>query len=455
MSHEEFPVLTTHLPTPTTSFVGRGEELASIKDLLADPHCRLLTIVGPGGIGKTRLALQAAVDQMAYFADGIYFVPLTGVGSSGLIAAAIASALPASSNGAENLREWMIHYLRNKQMLLLLDNFEHLLAGVDLLIEVLQAAPGVKLLVTSRERLNVQEEWALTIEGLALPTKEATDPLESYSAVELFVERARQVQTKFALYAQAEAVKTICQRVEGMPLGLELAASWLRAMTCQQIAAHMESSLDFLATPLRNVPERHRSLRAMFEQSWRLLSADEQAILMKLTVFRGGFDLEAAEAVARASLTMLASLGDKSLIRLSTSARYDLHELLRQFAADKLSELGELAAVINLRHLEFYANLADKAEAHLYGSQKEAWFDRLEVEHDNLRAALAWTLRDKEAEAGLRLAGALGFFWEHRAYHREGVEWLEKLLAITSDVPAATRAKALRVRGIAGRGSWK
>ena len=440
-------MLAAHVPTPTTSFVGRGEELAEIAKLLANPGCRLLTLVGPGGIGKTRLALQSAADELPHFEHGVYFVPLVGVGSPDLIAPAIANALPVGLYGAENLCDQVIHYLRKKQMLLLLDNFEHLLAGVNLLTEMLQAAPGVKLLVTSRERLNIQEEWVFVLEGLSFPKEQATNPLESYSAVELFIERARQVQTKFILYPEVEAVKTICQQVEGMPLGLELAASWLRVMTCQQIAVHMESSLDFLTTPLRNVPERHRSLRAMFEQSWRLLSADEQAVLMKLTVFRGGFDLEAAEAVAGAALPLLASLVDKSLIQLSTPDRYDLHELLRQFAADKLAELGELAAVINRRHLEFYANLAAEAEVHLYGPQKEAWFDRLEVEHDNLRAAMAWTLRDKEAEAGLRLAGALGFFWEHRAYHHEGGEWLEKLLSIASDVPAATRAKALRVAG--------
>ena len=447
MSCEASPILTIHLPTPTTSFVGRSEELASISGLLADPNCRLLTIVGSGGIGKTRLALQAAVDQISNFPDGIYFVPLAGIGSPDLIAAAIANALPVSFSGAEDLRDRVIRYLRKKQQLLLVDNFEHLLDGVDLLNDVLQAAPDVKLLVTSRERLNVQEEWTLILGGLTVPAKDATDTLDSYSAVELFVERARQVQSKFALSAEAEAVKTICWQVEGMPLGLELAASWLRAMTCEQITAHMESSLDFLTTPLRNVPERHRSLRAMFEQSWQLLSADEQAVLMKLAVFRGGFDFEAAEAVARASLSILAGLADKSLIRLNPSGRYDLHELLRQFATDKLAELEELAAAVNRRHLEFYSNLADEAETHLYGPQKEAWFDRLEVEHDNLRAALTWTLRSKEAEAGLRLAAALGFFWEHRGYPYEGSEWLEKLLSIASDVPAATRAKALRVAG--------
>ena len=190
---------------------------------------------------------------------------------------------------------------------------------MSLLTDILQAAPGVKFLVTIRERLNLQEEWGLVLDGLRFPNAQTTEALESYSAVQLFVQRARQVNAGFSLTDNAEAVKTICQRVEGMPLGLEFAASWLRAMTCRQIAAQMVDIPDFLTTPIRNVPERHRSLHAVFEQSWKLLSAHEQEVLMKLSVFRGGFDLEAAEPIAGASLSLLAGLVDKSLIRLTAT----------------------------------------------------------------------------------------------------------------------------------------
>ena len=446
MSQKNSSTQIAHLPTPTTSFVGRSEELARIRDLLANPHCHLLTIIGPGGIGKTRLALRAAADQISNFLDGISFVPLAGVGSSDLIAAAIANALPISLSGAEDLRERMIRYLRRNRMLLLLDNLEHLLSGVDLLVDVIQVAPDVKLIVTSRERLNVQEEWAVILGGLTVPAKDATASMDSYSAVELFVERARQVQTNFALDAEAEAVQTICQRVEGMPLGLELAASWLRAMTCQQIAAHMDSSLDFLTTPLRNVPERHRSLRVMFEQSWQLLSMDEQSVLMKLAIFRGGFDLEAAEAVAGASLSMLEGLADKSLIRLNVGGRYDLQVLLRQFAEDKLQASGD-ASFTSHQHLSYFVKLAEQAEAHIWGRAQSLWLDRLDMEMDNLRAALAWSITAGEVESGLRLASALGWFFQYRRRRGEGWNWLRQLLALPSAADAHVRAKALNWAG--------
>ena len=433
------------LPTPATSFIGRAEELAEIAMLLADPNCRLVTVLGPGGIGKTRLALQVATDQMAGFAQGVFFVPLAPVGSPDLLAATIAEALQISFYGSEAPSLQLARYLREKEVLLVLDNFEHLLAGIDLLTELLDAARAVKLLVTSRERLNVQEEWVFALKGLSFPKTPGDAPLESYSAAQLFVQRAHQIQNSFSLNDNLEAVRTICQRVDGMPLGLELAATWLRAMTCDQVAAQMERSLDLLTTPLRNVEERHRSLRAVFEQSWRLLSDDERDVLMKLAVFRGGFDREAAEQVARASLSRLAGLVDKSLIRLNPSGRYDLHELLRQFAMDKLVEAGE-TAVVNRHHLEYYLWLAERVEAYVYGPEQEAWFDRLEVEHDNLRAALAWALRDEDAEMGWRLAVSLGWFWELRTHQLDNYDWIAKLLTLESDdIANSLRSRAYQV----------
>ncbi|MHB8625979.1 MAG: helix-turn-helix domain-containing protein [Aggregatilineales bacterium] len=453
-----------NLPMQPTSFIGRADELAQIAERLDDPACRLLTLVGAGGIGKTRLALQAAADQPGNFANGVYFVSLTGVGSPNLVASAIAGALQTTYFGPEDLDVQIVNYLRHKALLLVLDNFEHLLEATDLLTHILAAAPAVKILATSRERLNLQEEWVITLEGLSFPsaldrtrrsaslqnnaidvgTPFLASEFEDYSAVQLFVQRARQIQAGFSLEQNAESVLSICRYVEGMPLGIELAASWLRGMSCPQIATRMEQNPDFLVTRARNVPERHSSLRAVFEQSWRLLSNVEQNVLAALSVFRGGFDLEAAEQVAGASPSVLARLADKSLIRLNPFGRYDLHERLRQFAADKLAEAGETAAVARC-HLDYFVRLAEQAETQQYGPQEAMWYDRLEMEYDNLNAALDWSLTDDQVEAGLRLVGALGYYWDPRAYRRARRTRIEQLLAKGNDAPAAIRAKALRV----------
>lgn len=430
------------LPTSTTSFVGRAEELAHIATLLADPACRLLTLLGPGGIGKTRLSLQAAAQHLDHFVDGVYFVPLTSISVAENIPSAIAAALERNFYSASEI----LSYLRERQILLVLDNFEHLLDGSDLLVEILQNAPHLKLLVTSRERLYLQEEWVLALEGLRVPQSVLTAPLESYPAAQLFAQRARQVQPNFSLTDHLQAVKTICQQVEGMPLGLELAASWLRVMSCEQIAEQVSSSIDFLTTTLRNVPERHRSLRAVFEQSWSLLSSAEKSGLARLAVFRGGFNLEAAEQVAGTTLPVLAGLVDKSLVRMHENGRYDLHELLRQYADDKLAEAGDTTSAAD-QHLCYFITLAETAETHVWGSEQRTWYDRLETEQDNLRAAITWALNGGDPEQGLRLTAALGWFFTERSRPHEGLNWLERALAATPNAPASLRAKAFNRAG--------
>ncbi|MEO8392857.1 MAG: LuxR C-terminal-related transcriptional regulator [Chloroflexota bacterium] len=439
--------MTTHnLPHQSTGFIGRTEELAQINSLLADPNCCLLTIVGAGGIGKTRLALQSAAGQISYFAQGVYFVPLTSVTSTDLLPAAIAHTLQVSFYGSGDSRGQIIRYLREQHILLLMDNFEHLLEASDLLTEILQTATKVKFLVTSRERLNLQEEWVLTLEGLSYPEGQVTDSLENYSAVQLFAQRARQVQPAFSLMENTEAVRTICHLVEGNPLAIELATSWLCAMSCQQITAQIAGGSDFLTTPMRNVPERHRSLHTVFEQSWNQLLPVEQWVLMRLSVFRGGFDLEAAEQVAGATPVLLAHLVDKSLIRLNTAGRYDLHELLRQYIADKLQAAGELTTTVQ-RHGDYFLRLAEGADAHAFGREQIAWFDRLEVEFANLRTALTCSLERGDAVTGLRIAVALGWFFSERTHWSEGLDWLERLLTANPDAPSSLRMKALYTAG--------
>ena len=436
---------TVNLPAQPTPFIGREHELAHIAERLNDSVCRLLTLVGPGGIGKTRLALQAAADRVGEYADGVFFVSLTPVGATTLISSAIASALQISFYGQENPDAQLVNYLRRKHLLLVLDNYEHLLGGIGLLVDLLANAPRLKLLVTSRERLNMQEEWAMPVEGLPFPAQDINGNLSRYSAVQLFVQTALRIDQFFSLEGHEAAVADICRAVEGMPLGLELAATWLRVIPCSQIAGQIRRDLDFLATTLRNIEERHRSLRVVFEHSWSLLSVAERNVVMKLSVFRGGCDLEAAEQVAGASLRLVAGLVDKSLVRLNIAGRYDMHELLRQFAADKLLEYDQVDAARH-RHLQHYLSLTEELEKQYFGPQHMAAMDRLGAEYDNCQAALDWALQAGDTESGLRLANALGWFWKLRGNRIEGIEWLNKFRVVSTTLPFLAQAKALLFR---------
>ncbi|MBP7687712.1 MAG: tetratricopeptide repeat protein [Thermoflexales bacterium] len=380
-------VIPHNLPPQATAFVGRTRELAEIDDRLrGDPACRLLNIAGPGGIGKTRLALEAAQQHLSEFADGVFFVPLAPISAAHLIAPAIAQALNLPVPWQADPRTQLLSYLSDKHLLLVVDNFEHLLDGVDLLADILTAAPQVKVLATSRERLHLQWEWIVEIRGLDYPAS-ATDPSAlDTSAVRLFAQTARRMDARFALEADRAEVIGICQLMEGSPLGIELAAAWVRVLTCQEIVQQIARNLDLLATSASDRPERHRSLRAAFEYSWDLLSADEQKAFKKLAVFQGGFRREAAEKVAGAPLSLLFTLVDKSLLRRGHAGRFEMHSLLRQYITEKLNA-GQIDEALNTTPMDL--TRMRMAQYYLvYARQHQAEFAVLDEDWINLMSGL-------------------------------------------------------------------
>jgi len=388
------------LPLPPNPLVGRQVELTTLRQLLHDPDCRLLTIAGVGGMGKTRLALTLAHQVQGDFADGAFFVNLAAIEHPTLVATALANTLGLTFAGPTPPEAQVASHLRHKQILLVLDNFEHLLAGATFVGELVATAPRLKVLVTSREPLGLQAEWVFILNGLATvptaqPNVEADAAPALVSAVELFLQRANQIAVGFRLTAaNVEAIQQICQLVEGLPLAIELAATWVRTLNCTEIARQIAQDSHFLAThgPLvRDLPARHRSITGVFDHSWRLLNADEQQTLKQLAVFQGSFTPAAAQAVTGAALATLAALVTKSLVRMN-DGRYDLHVLVRQFAAAQWTDETQLR-VTQRRHAAYYLALLRQREAALQGPTQLTVLDELKREAGNLR--LAW------AQAGM------------------------------------------------------
>jgi predicted ATPase/transcriptional regulator with XRE-family HTH domain len=442
--------LKSNLPHALTSFIGREHEVRAIILQLQTPSCRLLNLTGPGGVGKTRLALEVAQQLYNSFDHGACFISLVGTRTSEFVTAAIADALGFSFSGAIELKAQLFNFLKEKQILLVLDNLEHLLNGIELLDELLEFAPGVKLLTTSREQLNLRAEWAFEVQGLPIPSEIELDNLGANNAGALFLQRARQVNMNFVpVQEDAPAIARICQLVEGLPLGLELAATWISTLSCRAIAAEIERGLDFLTTKKRDVPPRHSSIRAVFDHSWSLLTDDQCRVMQQLSVFNGGFTREAAQAVAEATLLTLSALVDKSLVQRSETGRYTLHELIRQYTATILQAKAQEKNIVNRKHAEYYLTWLQACERALTSSQQKDTFAELNSDLDNIRTA--WEVAVAHQQISL-LRGATwplyyfyelhDFFQEGEAVFKRGAEMAQGWLAVSErDNAVPERAK--------------
>lgn len=397
---ERPPPDTRHnLAAQTTAFIGRQDELAAIAGLLADPDTRLLTILAPGGMGKTRLALAAAEGELRHFADGVFFVPLAPLGSPDNIVTAVADHVGFTFYGSDLPTKQLLDYFREREILLVMDNFEHLLDGATLVGEMLQAAPRVKVLVTSREKLNLSGETVFTLSGLHFPDWETPEDALDYDAVKLFMQSAQRVRPDFALQADdLTYLARICRLTGGMPLGIVLAAGWLDVMSLERIAGEIQQGIDILETDMRDVPDRQRSVRATFNYSWARLSEAEQEVFMKLSVFRGGFTSEAARMVAGADVRLLRRLVSKALVQALPDDRYEIHELLRQYGESQLNE-SDVAIAVQAAHSAFFMNFLARRETDVKGRRQVAALQEISADFENIRKAWLWSLRYERFDA--------------------------------------------------------
>jgi len=481
--------ISTNLPTPPTAYIGREDVVEAACAALRSPEVRLLVLTGPPGIGKTRLALQVAGALGVDFEDGVFFVRLAPVRDPGLVVPTIAATLgvrdtgpeakakgqyakgqePAQGAAEDLLLQSLKRYLRDKRMLLVLDNFEQVTAAAPIVTELLEVAPWIKALVTSREVLHVYGEHDFPVPQLRLPQGRyiaQVGQLMQYEGVRLFVERARAVSPEFSLTAEnAQAVLEICVRLDRLPLTIELAAARIKTFSPYEILARLENRLELLMGGARDLPERQRALRSAIDWSYDLLDDQERAVLRRMAVFSGGCTREAAEEVlssnhsgeeaghmdltpARVS-DLLESLLDKSLLlrdEVRGEVRYSMLETVSEYAAEKLSQSGELEA-LRWRHARYYLGFAEKAKDHLQGPQQVEWLGSLEREQNNARAVLAFLLEHGEAMLALRLGSALWRFWQLHGHLTEGRLWLDRSLALAGNVTPQVRADALNAAG--------
>jgi predicted ATPase/DNA-binding SARP family transcriptional activator/DNA-binding CsgD family transcriptional regulator len=450
-----------NLPAPRTSFVGRDREIVEVKRALS--MTRLLTLTGAGGSGKTRLALEVARDCVGAYPDGMWLAELAGLSEGNLVPQAVAAALGVKERPSQPLTGTLVEFLRAKQTLLVVDNCEHLLEATAGLVDILlDSCPHLRILATSREALDVTGEVRWIVPPLSVPDplhSTTVKELEGAESARLFVERARRRAPTFALTSSnLEAVAQICRKLEGIPLAIELAAARVGTLSAVQVSERLEDSLGLLSGGPRTAPSRQRTLRAALDWSYILLSEGEKRLFRRLSVFVGGWTLEATEAMGAGegveqdnALDALSGLVDKSLVTAESSdkdrVRYTMLEPVRRYAQEKLEEGGKEEEV-RRRHAGFFLALAEEAEPRLEGPEGMEWLERLEAEHDNLRVALSRALAGEDSELGLRLASALSLFWQERGHFNEGVRWFEEALA--KGGATASRARARALNGLGG-----
>ena len=442
------PKVLHNLPNQLTPFVGREVEQKRIIEQLIDPACRLLTLVAPGGMGKTRLALAAASLSLEHFQEGVCFVPLASVSAPEQMIYAITDALNLSLTGKQEPKDQLLNYLKNKEMLLVLDNLEQLTDGLTLISDILENASNIKVLATSRERLQLRAEWLFDLRGLTYPleNQDLDSKDKSYDALDLFVQSAKRIDANFSLSSTTtQSVIRVCQLVAGMPLAIELAAGWLQLLSPDELFAELRGGIDLLESSERDRPQQHQSIRAVFDTSWQFLSRKEQEALSKLAVFRGGFSREAASDVAGASLPVLANLVRKSFLTRSQSGRYERHPLIYQYSHEKLQERPDYSEVRE-RHKRFYSKaLEDWQEAINSGKQPET-FQLIEAELDNIRQAVYWAAREKKfPEMQVAIKPLETFFVQAGRFH-EGLELFEialNNLDVSNDTDQAVKGKVL------------
>jgi len=462
----EFPSLKTldvqlnNLPAQTTPFVGREREIAAVLGLLRNPDVRLVTLTGTGGTGKTRLSLQVAADLLDEYEHGIWFVELASITDPELILPTIASTLKIKESAGASIEQTLHEYLFKRNLLLVIDNFEQLVSAAPVIGRLLAAAPKVKVLTSSRERLFLRGEHDYPVPPLGLPEskhKQTAVVLAQYEAIALFIQHARTANSAFTLDEEnAPIVADICIQLDGLPLAIELAAARSRLFKPAVILEKLKNRLSILTGGARDLPQRQQTIRSAIDWSYNLLDEAEKVLFTQLAAFTGGWTLKAAEAVSGGEgntsgdvLDLLTRLTDKSLIEVHAQAeasRYRMLETIRQFALEKLNESGKLPDT-HIKHLNFFIQLAESAETPLIGPDQVQWLNNLEREHDNFRTALEWSVKAGKHEDALRMAGALGLFWLKHSHFSEGRRWIKNVLENHQSPSNQTQIKAWRWAG--------